>query len=80
MNTYVETDYFTSDDVFVTAEENFRVAVTLEDCWTSEFKNDPRYVKWFARYSTFENGKTINHEIPMNPCTEEDYEKFYPVG
>ena len=50
INTYVQTDVFSGEDVFNTVENNFMAAFSLQEYMTFEFKNDPRYVKWFARY------------------------------
>jgi len=33
------------------------MAFALADYFTGEMKNDPRYIKWFALYCTFENNK-----------------------
>ena len=79
INTYTLPSVFTKDDVYETTKQNFRVAVALEGYLTNEFKNDPRFVKWFAMAQIFEDGKSTKREVPMNPCTEEDYEKFFPV-
>jgi len=54
-------------------------AFSLEDYLTFEFKNDPRYVKWFARYLRIIDGVATAREVPVHPCTDEDYGKFYPV-
>lgn len=43
-------------------------------------KNDPKFVKWFAEYVTFSNGTYEYTEIPMYPCTEDDYARFYEVN
>ena len=72
-------DAFTAEDIFDTHERNFRMAFALADYFTEEMKNDPRYVKWFARYCIFKNNEAECREIPMHLCKDEDYEKFFPV-
>jgi len=44
--------------VFDPQDEKFMVAFSLEDYWTSGFKDDPRYIKWFAHYTTTKDGVT----------------------
>ena len=80
MFTFLEKDAFADDDTFDTKERKFMMAFSLTDYWTEEFKNDPRYIKWFARYIRVkDNINEETREIPMHVCTDEDYEKFYPV-
>ena len=79
INTYVQTDAFSGEDHYNTVDNNFMVAFSVEDYLTYEFKNDPRYVKWFARYLRVIDGVSTVREVPMHPCTDEDYGKFFPV-
>lgn len=72
--------YFTEEDVFNAREENFRVAFSLEGYSDKKSKLDPRYVKSFVRiFSSFE-GKETYKEIASHPCTEADFDEFYPVN
>lgn len=59
-------------------EEKFNLAFTLEDYFTNELKNDSKYIKWFARMSTAENGEGLDFEVPFKPCTQEDFDSFFP--
>ena len=59
--------------------EDFMIAFTLEDYNTLETKSDTRYVKFFAEYSNNTNGQRERFEVGLHPCTEKDYERFYPV-
>lgn len=53
-------------------------AISLEDYLTNEFKNDARYVKWYARYLTKKDDVSDARLVPLYPCAAEDYAKFYP--
>jgi len=58
INAYVLTDEYDSSDVFDPQDEKFMVAFSLEDYFTSAFKDNSKYVKWFALYRTAKDGVT----------------------
>ena len=74
---------YTFEEIFNVKDEGFKMAFALERHISSEIiddsKEDKRYFKWFAQYNEYKNGKKHRYEIPMKPCTESDYEEFYPV-
>eukprot|EP00353_Schmidingerella_taraikaensis_P010908 CAMPEP_0185574734 /NCGR_PEP_ID=MMETSP0434-20130131/6118_1 /TAXON_ID=626734 ORGANISM="Favella taraikaensis, Strain Fe Narragansett Bay" /NCGR_SAMPLE_ID=MMETSP0434 /ASSEMBLY_ACC=CAM_ASM_000379 /LENGTH=131 /DNA_ID=CAMNT_0028191391 /DNA_START=210 /DNA_END=605 /DNA_ORIENTATION=+ len=55
------------------------MAFSLENYLTTESLTDPRYVKWFAIYSVVNKGVWHRRELPIYPCTDKDYQKFYPL-
>lgn len=56
------------------------MAVSLEDYFTLDNKNDTAFVKWFAIYYVYSDDEVIEkREVPMYPCRDEDYQKFYPT-
>mmetsp|Transcript_15874 Transcript_15874/g.19999 ORF Transcript_15874/g.19999 Transcript_15874/m.19999 type:complete len:157 (-) Transcript_15874:1317-1787(-) len=79
INTYPRKEAFSNDERFNSKDEDFMMAFALEDFFTSESLSDPRYVKWFAHYSIIVGGEWRSRELPIYPCKEEDYEKFYPI-
>ena len=54
-------------------------AFALEDYFTYEFKNNSAYIKWAAIFEVIEDERHVKKEIPMHYCTDEDYDKFYPI-
>ena len=83
VNSYVNYNAFTFDDIFNAKDEGFKMAFALERHISGEIiddsKEDMRYFKWFAQYNKYVDGERHMHEIPMKPCTQADYEEFYPV-
>ena len=44
----------------------------------NDYKNDERYVRWFARINTQKlNGEDEVKYLPVRKCSPEDFEKFY---
>ena len=76
---YKLTDVYDESYIFEPGDENFMVAFALEDYFTYEFKNNSAYIKWAAIFETIEDERHVKQEIPMRFCTDEDYDKFYPV-
>ena len=76
---YIENDYFTDEFKFNFGREQFMLAFAVEDYFTLELKADTRYVKYFAQYGNFTNNVPTYKELPIYPCQEEDYAKFFPV-
>ena len=77
---YVETNAFDATDEFNPGEdEGFMIAVGFVDHFTGEAFNDPRYLKWLDNFYAYESGVLAPKLAqPMQPCTEEDYQKFHP--
>ena len=55
------------------------MAFAVEDYLTGESKLDPRYVKWAATFIKIDIGRNELKSIPLHPCTDEDFDQFYPV-
>lgn len=55
------------------------MAFAIENYEDNSGLDDPRFVKWFAHYGTVVDGVATSRELPIYPCTEADYSKFYPV-
>ena len=60
-------------------EIGFRFAFTIENYLTSKRKDDPRYIKWFARLLYRKDSKWGNKMIPFHRCTAEDFAEFNPI-
>ena len=81
VNTFVEKDAFGTEDVFYPAKEGFMLAFTLQDYFSKQSKYDPKYLKWFAKYTIYKpDGTSQAREIPTHICTNEDFDKFFPVA
>ena len=79
VNQFVKRDAFEETDVFESAKEGFMMAFALTDYVTGEVKEDPRFIKWFAEYSTVTDGKKQSREVPIASCTQADFDEFYTV-
>ena len=53
------------------------MAVTTEH-WSLGPKMDPKYIQWVGSYNVQTNGVYEEIYFPLHPCTESDYNKFYP--
>ena len=52
----------------------------MEDYYAPrELKNNPEYIKWMIRVYGIKDGVPYNRHITPHPCTDEDYNAFYPV-
>ena len=54
------------------------MAFTMENYFSGQTLDDPRYVKWVATYEVVQDGKIDSKELPVYQCSDEDYAKFYP--
>ena len=81
VNTYVEPNFFMKENTFAPfKEKSFQMAFLVESYLTRQAVTDPRYVKYQATYLEYKNEVKVNSIlIPTHPCTEADFEKFYPV-
>lgn len=55
------------------------MAFALEKYATGEIMTNPRYLKWAAILWEYAGDEKRKVEVPMQPCTEEDYDQFFPV-
>ena len=78
MNTYKVADAKANDELLSLRDMNFMMAFTLESYFTGESYDDPRFVKWAASIVVSVDGVWKPREVPIFPCRDEDYAKFYP--
>ena len=45
-------DAVDESEVYKTSKEGFMMAFALQDYLTGQIKDDPRFIKWFAQYTT----------------------------
>ena len=80
MNSFYQENFFENKEGIDLVKRNVKIAFTIEDTYGKKTqKNDPRYVKWFAKLGGVLEGKTVERMIPFHKCTDEDYDSFYPV-
>ena len=80
ISSYTSYGEFDESYKYYTAWEKFVAAVALIIADTGEALNDPRYIKWVAKYRENRDGVNVVEKIiPMHPCSEKEYEKFYEV-
>ena len=78
VNTFTEHAAFGESDVWTGEENNdFMMAFTVVDYESGEVRDDLSFVKWFAHLWIVVDGEASLVEIPMNPCSDEDFAKFY---
>ena len=70
---------FTGQDKFNLKSNNFKIAFAVEDYLTYEAKLDPRYVKYVALKSTYQDGRFFNEKLSIHKCTDDDYDSFYEI-
>jgi len=73
----LENAFDNQDKLHLAEHDDFMMAFGLHGFY-SGLKADPRYIKWVARHFISEEGRITERLIPMHPCTEEDFAKFYP--
>ena len=78
ISNFIPSHFQTSEMVNLNAI-GFRFAFTLENYLTLERKDDPRYIKWFARLLYRKDSKWGNKMIPFHKCSAEDLAEFNPI-
>ena len=58
---------------------NFKLAFAVEGIFDQEFRDDPKYVHWYARLAGVYQGEDYSQYLSIHKCDEQDYEKFYPI-
>ena len=80
ISSYTSYGEFDESQKYYTGHEDFVVAVALIIADTGEAMNDPRYIKWVAKYRENRDGvNKVEKIIPMHPCSQKEFEKFYQV-
>ena len=72
-------DAFANNQTMSLKDSNFMIAFALEDYFSYETYEDPMYLKWVAYNRVAGIDGYTSREIPIFPCRDEDYAKFYPV-
>ena len=54
------------------------MAFAAENYRTLEVKSDKRYVQWLVKFDRFVDDEYFTDWYPLNPCTEEEFKRFYP--
>ena len=67
----------TEDDKLYPSDTTFQMAFVIEDTNTGVLLDDPKFVKWFAIYVHGVEGKFTKRAVPMYPCTDDEFSKFY---
>ena len=78
ISTLNEQAVYDSSEVLDFTEINFRVAFSMVSFFGRETKDDPRYVKYFARHFGKVDGVWYEEMLPIHKCTEEDWALFDP--
>ena len=60
-------------------EPDFQLAIGLETTKDQKPLNDPRFVRWGARLYWIVNGEWNEEQVPLKPCTSEDFARFHEV-
>mmetsp|Transcript_24914 Transcript_24914/g.31087 ORF Transcript_24914/g.31087 Transcript_24914/m.31087 type:complete len:171 (+) Transcript_24914:2-514(+) len=79
VNTYMRKDTFDHESKHSFKDGKFMMAFSFEDYFSNKSLIDTRYVKWFAYYLVSQGGVWDSRELPIYPCTDEDFAKFYPI-
>ena len=76
VSSFLKQGVFDSDNIANFRDKGIRFAFGIEGFLDKEMKDDTRYVKSFARFWGYKNGKSYQRIFPINKCTLEDYEAF----
>ena len=79
VNTYTRADAYENEEKLSLNDFNFMMAFTVENYYTHETLNDPRYTKWHAYLSVGKDSVVEPREVPVYPCRDEDFARFYPI-
>ena len=64
----VEQDFYDSSKGLNLNQANFRLAIGATN-FKHEAKNDPKYIKWLARFIFHDHGTTHETLLPVHKCT-----------
>lgn len=83
INKGVVAKYFsnTREEATLLRESNFKLAFTLNDYYSGEPINDPRYIRWEAVHFYIDADFSRHYKtLPFHECNETDYAQFNPVA
>ena len=78
ITTFTDPNAFGPEERFSTGIDGFQIAIAA-DHFSEGVRKDPRYLQFIARLYLDTRGTVTSKYFRMYPCTEEDFEKFYPV-
>ena len=78
VSSFLKESVFDSNHQINFRDSNIRFAFGVEGFLDKELKEDPRYVKGFARIAGKKDGKNYERMIPYQKCSEEDFAEFAP--
>ena len=76
VSSFLKQGVFDSKNVFNFRDKGIRFAFGVEGFFDKETKDDPRYVKGFARLYSKKDGKNYQRLLPYKKCTVEDFDSF----
>ena len=79
VNTYLRKDAFSNEKRLALNDSKFMMAFALEDYFSGDIIDDPRYTKWHASFKTYTDGEITAREVPIFKCRKEDIAKFYTI-
>ena len=78
VSSFLKKGVFDVDNVLNLRDKGQRFAFGVEGFLDKELKEDPRYVKGFARMFGYVNNERYEKMIPYHKCTAEDFDEFAP--
>ena len=78
VSVYIDEEGLPSDTIFDLTSDEFMVAVNVEH-WQTGPKNDSNYIQWVGSYNVQTENSYEEKYVPLHVCTDEDFERFYPV-
>ena len=76
VNEFVEPEFFSPSDSYKLHEEDFMMAISMENYLKGE-RMDPRYIQFVATLISKNEESFLERYVPMKPCTDEQFDKFY---
>ena len=67
-----------SEEQINTGSDNFMMAFAAVGKKNKNVKNDPRFVRWYARFWQIVDGEYSARNVPLNLCTDKEFAMFDP--
>ena len=78
VSSFLKQSVFDSNNVLNFRDNNIRFAFAVEGFFDKELKDDSHFVKGFARFWGYKDGKSYERLFPYRKCSEKDYAEFAP--
>ena len=78
VNTFEKQLFYDETERLDFDQDDLHIAFNVESKDGSETKDDPRYVKMFARLFTVKDGVATEQVLDLHPCTDSDLAAFPP--